>query len=122
MFGAIFSGIGGSSRYSLYVQNLDANASGQPTELSTSFIEALNSTETFEITEVPADVNATGYVREKLGPLGGNMRVLVISRGFQDDLLNGTLKVRIGIIYDTIQYFKPYMTEEQNAVVSQGLL
>ncbi|MEM3880870.1 MAG: ABC transporter permease [Candidatus Bathyarchaeia archaeon] len=122
VFGAIFSGIGSSSRYSLYVQNLDANASGQPTELSTSFIEALNSTETFEITEVPADVNATDYVREKLGPLGGNMRILVISRGFQNDLLNGTLKVRIGIIYDIIQYFKPYMTEEQNAAVSQGLL
>ncbi|MGB9842556.1 MAG: ABC transporter permease [Candidatus Bathyarchaeales archaeon] len=122
VFGAIFSGNGDSSRYSLYVQNLDTNASGQPTELSTAFIEALNSTETFSISDVPADVNATEYVREKLGPLGGNMRILVISEGFQDDLLNGTLKVRIGIIYGTIQYFAQYMTEEQNTTVSQGLL
>jgi ABC-2 type transport system permease protein len=50
------------------------------------------------------------------------MRILVISDGFQEDLLNGTLKVRIGIMYDTIQYFEPYMTDEQNAAVSQGLL
>jgi len=123
VFGAIFSGIGGSSRYSLFVQNLDMNAAdATPSELSTAFIEALNSTETFGITDIPADENATEYAREALGPLGGNMRILVISEGFQNDLLNGTLKVRIGIMYDTIQYFEPYMTDEQNAAVSQGLV
>ncbi|MBM4400678.1 MAG: hypothetical protein FJ045_01880, partial [Crenarchaeota archaeon] len=122
VFGAIFSGIGGSSQYRLFVQNLDINASdGTPTDLSTAFIEALNSTETFSINDIPANENATEYAREVLGPLGGNMRILVISDVFQDDLLNGTLKVRIGIMYDTIQYFEPYMTDEQNAAVSQGL-
>jgi ABC-2 type transport system permease protein len=122
VFGAIFSGIGGSSQYSLFVQNLDVNAADvTPSELSTAFIEALNSTETFSISDISADENATEYAQEVLGPLGGNMRILVISEGFQDDLLNGTLKVRIGIMYDTIQYFEPYMTDEQNAAVSQGL-
>ncbi|MBT0160332.1 ABC transporter permease [Candidatus Bathyarchaeota archaeon A05DMB-2] len=121
VFGAIFSGIGGTAQYSLFVQNLDTNTSGQPTEISTAFIEALNSTETFAISDIPADANATEYVRDKLGPLGGNIRILVISKGFQDDLLNGTLKVRIGIIYDTVTYFEPYMTDKQNAAISQGL-
>jgi ABC-2 type transport system permease protein len=122
VFGAIFSGIGGSSQYSLFVQNLDVNAADvTPSELSTAFIEALNSTETFSISDISADENATEYAQEVPGPLGGNMRILVISEGFQDDLLNGTLKVRIGIMYDTIQYFEPYMTDEQNAAVSQGL-
>jgi ABC-2 type transport system permease protein len=121
VFGAIFSGIGGSSQYSLFVQNLDTGTSEQPTELSTAFLEALNGTETFSISDIPANENATEYAQEVLGPLGGNMRILVISEGFQDDLLNGTLKVRIGIMYDTIQYFEPYMTAEQNAAVSQGL-
>ncbi|HLE74572.1 MAG TPA: ABC transporter permease [Candidatus Bathyarchaeia archaeon] len=122
VFGAIFSGIGGSSQYSLYVQNLDTDGSGQPTELSTALIDALNGTETFTISTVPPDANATDYVRDKFGPLGGNMRILVISAGFQEDLVNGTLKVRIGIIYDTYQYYEPYMTDAQKAAVLQGLM
>jgi ABC-2 type transport system permease protein len=126
VFGAIFSGIGGASQYSLYVQNFDANASGQPTELSTAFIEALNGTETFEINEVPPDANATAYVRDKLGPLGGNMRILIISKGFQEDLINGTFKVRIGICFDTLnmsyQYFEQYMSEADKTAIQQGLI
>ena len=35
IFGAIFSGIGGATQYSLFVQNLDLNASnGKPSDLS----------------------------------------------------------------------------------------
>ena len=122
VFGAIFSGVGGASQYRLFMQNLDVNAAdGTPSELSKAFIEALNSTKTFSITDIPDDENATEYAREALGPLGGNMRILIISEGFQDDLLNGTLKIRIGIMYDTVQYFEPYLTDEQRAAVSQGL-
>jgi ABC-2 type transport system permease protein len=123
VFGAIFSGIGGSSQYSLFVQNLDVNASdGKPSDLSTAFIEALNGTETFSISDIPANENATEYAREVLGPLGGTMRILVISEGFGDDLVNGTLKVRIGIIYDTYQYFAAYMTDAQKAAAMQELI
>ena len=121
VFGAIFSGIGGTSQYSLYVQNLDRDASGQPTELSTAFIQALNGTGTFAMSTVPQDANATDYVRDQLGPLGGNMRILIISEGFQEDLVNGTLKVRIGIIYDMYQQFEPYMSDEQKTAFQQGL-
>jgi ABC-2 type transport system permease protein len=126
VFGAIFSGIGGTSQYSLYVQNLDTNGSGQPTELSTAFIEALNSTKTFAISDIPLDANATAYTRDKLGPLGGNMRILIISKGFQEDLLNGTFKVRIGICLDTLnmsyQYFSAYLDDAQKMAFQQGLI
>ncbi|MCW4045084.1 MAG: ABC transporter permease [Candidatus Bathyarchaeota archaeon] len=122
VFGSIFSGIGGSSQYRLFIQNFDLNtANGELSDLSKAFIQALNSTEAFGITDIPAGENATEYAREVLGPLGGNMRILQISEGFQGDLLNGTLKVRIGIIYDTIQYFEPYLTSEQKMAVMQGL-
>ena len=126
VFGAIFSGIGGATSYGLFVQNLDRTANGQPTDLSTAFISALNSTKTFTIQDVPQTENATDYVRKQLGPLGGNMRILVISKGFGEDLLNGSLKVRVGICYDTLnmsyQYFSPYMNDTQKAMLQDGLI
>jgi len=126
VFGTIFGGIGGSSRSNIFVQNLDRNTSnGKPTDLSTAFIEALNETETFAIKDVPPDANATSYARNALGPLGGNMRILIISQGFQEDLLNGTLKVRVGISYSTLnmsyQYFEPHLNDTQKAAYQQGL-
>lgn len=126
VFGAIFSGIGGSSQYTLFLQNHDLNATnGEPTEFSTVFIEALNSSETFSINEIPVDENATEYAREVLGPLGGNMRILVISEGFQDDLLAGTMKVRSGISYYTLnmsyQQIEQELPETDKIAFQQGL-
>lgn len=124
VFGTIFSGIGGSSSYSLFVQNLDRN-SGAPTELSSAFVEALNSTKTFAITDVPPEENATAFARNSLGPLGGNMRILIISEGFEDDLQNGTFRVRVAISYGTLNmtYYilEPYMNETEKAAFLQGL-
>jgi ABC-2 type transport system permease protein len=123
VFGAIFSGLGGATQYSLFVQNLDLNAANnEPTDLSTTFIQALNSSETFSITEVPADANVTEYARDALGPLGGNMRILVISKGFQDDLINGTMKVRAGISYYTLNMSYQYIPDAEKMNVQQGLV
>lgn len=122
VFGVIFSGFGGASQYSLFVQNLDVETpNNAPSQLSIAFIEALNSTETFSITAVPIEENSTEYAHDELGPLGGNIRILLINEGFEDDLLNGTLKIRIGIIFDTIQYFDQYLTDSQREAVLEGL-
>lgn len=123
VFGAVFGG-GGTSTYSLFVQNLDVD--GTPTPLSEGFIEALNSTETFAIRTVPGDVtDLRSYARDVLGPLGGNLRVLVISEGFQNDMLNGTFKVRVGISYSTLQtvyeYFEPFLNETERIAMQQGI-
>ncbi len=60
-----------------------------------------------------------------LGPLGGNIRILVISEGFQEDLLNGTFKVRVGISYSTLQvmyeYFEPFLNDTEKIAVQQSL-
>ncbi len=123
VFGGIFSGIGGASQYSLFVQNLDVEIpSNTPSQLSIAFIETLNSTETFSMTSVPIEENATEYARDELGPLGGSIRILLINEGFEEDLLNGTLKIRIGIIFDTIQYFDEYLTDSQKEAVLEGLI
>jgi len=125
VFGAVFGGIGGTSTYTLFIQNLDTT-DGTPTELSDAFVEALNSTETFAIRDISVDISdLRSYVRDVLGPLGGNIRILVISEGFQEDILNGTLKVRVGISYSTLQivyeYFEPYLNETEKMAVQQGL-
>jgi ABC-2 type transport system permease protein len=84
VFGLIFSGIGGSSQYNIFVQNLDLNAAnGEPSELSTAFVTALNNSETFSISEIPADENATEYARDVLGPLGGACAFLLSPRTFR---------------------------------------
>ncbi|MDH5703024.1 MAG: ABC transporter permease [Aigarchaeota archaeon] len=125
VFGAIFGGVGGPSTYGLFVQNLDRTADGTPTELSDGFVEALNSTNTFDIRNVPVDADATSYARDSLGPLGGNIRILIIPDGFQDDLLNGTLKVRVGISYVTLltmyEFFERYLSEAERMAIQQGL-
>lgn len=124
VFGMIFSGAGGSSSSNLFIQNLD-RPDGNPSDLSTAYIGALNTTKLFNIKDVPLDANVTSYARDALGPLGGSIRVLVVSEGFQDDLLNGTLKVRVGICYSTLnvayQYFEPYLNETEKTTFQQGL-
>ncbi|MGQ9641935.1 MAG: ABC transporter permease [Candidatus Bathycorpusculaceae bacterium] len=126
VFGAIFSGSEGTATYRLFVQNFDITTEGKPTELSKAFIEALNSTKTFVITEVPLDVDVKDYARKSLSPLGGYIRILMISEGFQEDLLNGTWKVRVGISYGTLNtaYYimEPNLNETEKVVFQQGLI
>jgi len=125
VFGAIFSGGGGGGASTLFVQNLDRNPGGTATQLSVGFVDALNSTKTFTIKDVPADSDAKVWARNNLGPLGGNIRIVIISQGFQDDVLNGTLKVRVGISYSTLnttyQYFAPYLSDTEKWAYEQGL-
>lgn len=100
VLGVIFAGVDDASQYTLFVQNLDSNAAnGEPSALSTAFVAALNSSEAFSIREVPLGENVTEYARDELGPLGGSARILVISEGFEADLINGT-KTSLTIMLD----------------------
>jgi ABC-2 type transport system permease protein len=125
VFGAIFGGIGGDSKYTLYLQNQYVSADGQPTQVSAAFVNALNSTDTFSINTIPVADNATEYARSKIGPLGGSIRILIISDGFESDLLNGTMKVRVGICADTLnmtyQYYVGYLNDSQKEMVQEGI-
>jgi ABC-2 type transport system permease protein len=126
VFGSIFGGFGGgSSTYGLYIQNQDVTVDGQATGVSAAFVEALNSTDTFTIRMIPADVNASEYARNSLGPMGGTLRIIVIDKGFQEDLINGTMKVRLGICYDTLNMTYSYFIQEidstQAGAIQQGM-
>jgi len=127
VFGAIFGGSGGGGASNLFIQNLDRNSNGTTTQLSSAFVEALNSTKTFAIKDVPADVDPKVWARNNLGPLGGNIRIVIISKGFEEDVINGTLKVKVGISYNllntTYQYLTLYgnLSETQKMAYEQGL-
>ncbi len=127
VFGAIFGGTGGGGASTLFVQNLDRKPDGTTTQLSSAFIGALNSTNTFDIKDVPVDVDPKAWARDNLGPLGGNIRIVVISEGFEGDVINGTLKVKVGITYnvldETYQYFMadPNLNETMRTAYEQGL-
>ena len=123
VFGAIFGGTGGTSASTLFVQNLDRNSGGTTTQLSSVFVEALNSTKTFAIKDVPADADPKVWARDNLGPLGGNIRIVTISKGFQNDLLNGTFKVQVGISYNLLNYTYHYLplNDTVKPIYEQGL-
>ena len=127
VFGAIFSGGGGGGQTTLFVQNLDRSLNGTPTNASSAFVQALNSTKTFAIKDVPADADAKVWARNNLGPLGGNIRIVMISTGFERDLINGTLKVQVGISIDLLNTTYQYLLLQgnldptQRAIYEQGL-
>lgn len=106
VFGSVFSGAGSSS-LGLYVQNLDREPSGSETQLSKSLIQALNSTKAFSISKIPVNVDPKGYATNRTGFLGGNIRILIVPEKFQEDVLNGTIRVQLGISLGTaVTYYR----------------
>lgn len=127
IFGAMWGGGGGAFTLKMFVQNQDLVSDETPTNMSTVLVQVLNSTEAFELVEVPVDANATRFARDNLGPLGGSIRILVIQKGFHEDLLNGTFKVRVGIASSTLDtLYELYkgsidLNATEQEVLEQGL-
>lgn len=97
IFSTVFGGQG-SAEYDLYVQNNDV-IDGETTNVSESFIDALEATETFNIKRLDEDVNVTEYQKKNSF---GTYRALVIPEGFQKKALNKSMSVRAGVMYDTL--------------------
>ena len=84
LFGAIFGG--GNTKFDLYVQNQDLNAS-TPTQASLGYVTALNHTGAFSLRMVPAETtNPVSYVRDDAQLHNRGQRLLVIPTGFQTNL------------------------------------
>lgn len=124
VFATVF-GASGSGRYTLYVQNLDMDLSGADTDLSSSFVRALNQSGAFDLKAVPYDADARSYVQERLGVFGGTFRLLILPRGFQSDMLNGSLRARLGVVSVTTKGFLEQsgalVPPDQQAGIRQGL-
>jgi len=99
MFLLLFGSIFGSSSNSipLTVQNNDLNG-GTPTQLSYSFVQALNSTHILVLSTLSSSTNVTTYVYNQASSFGGDPRVLVIPKGFAADV-NESEPVSLSYIY-----------------------
>ncbi|MBI4258842.1 MAG: hypothetical protein HY619_07790, partial [Thaumarchaeota archaeon] len=124
VFATVFSGTN-SGQSSLYVQNLDLTSTGAPTELSASFIRVLNQSGAFDLKTVPPNVEAKSYVQNQLGAFGGTFRLLVLPEEFHNDMLNGSLRARLGVVSMTTRSFLeeagPFVPADQQTSIREGL-
>jgi len=120
IFGTVFGGEE-STKYSLYVQNHDVHG-GNATNLSRAFIKALESTNSFEISELDKDVNVSDFIKHQSGI--ASYRFLVIPDGFEEHALNRSITVRNGIILDTLIYiidnYGAYMNQSELENITMG--
>ncbi|MEM4292895.1 MAG: ABC transporter permease [Thermoplasmata archaeon] len=121
IFGALFGGTE-TTKYLLYIQNKDVDENGNPTNLSMAFIEAIKSTECFEIKTLAKEVNISVFVKEQ--QTIESLRFLVIPAGFEERAMNRSVVVRMGIIVDTLVYilgnYSQYMNASDVANITMG--
>lgn len=118
IFSTVFGG-GGDVHYKLFVQNHD-QVNGTPTELSTGFIEALESSEVFSIDYLDQEIHIPTYVEEHPS-FDFTYRILLIPHGFEEHALITSMGVRMDILINTIQFMEtqyPVSQEEQQMMLS----
>ncbi len=117
IFGTVFGGTE-SVRYRLYVQNFDFE-NGEPTDLSRAFINALNSTGAFEITELSPTLNVTAYVEEN--PSFSSYRILIIPKDFQRSTINRSIAAKISVATGLLGYVAERYSKDMNETMINEL-
>jgi ABC-2 type transport system permease protein len=120
IFSTVFGGAGGDVHYKLFVQNHD-QVDGIPTDLSTGFIDALESSSVFDIEHLDSDIHIPTYVKENPS-FDFTYRVLVIPQGFQEHALTKSMNVRMEVIMDTMQLIETQypVGEEEKQMMESG--
>jgi ABC-2 type transport system permease protein len=91
----------------IYLQNLDyedGNDKGRPTQLSTMLIDALRSSNAFNIKYIDASVDAVSYV-SKSAAEGKSIILLVIPKGFDESIRQGSIYARMDMMISTLDEF-----------------
>jgi len=118
IFSTVFGG-GGNPSFSIFIQNLDTEEDGGPSEMSAVFLEILNSTEMFDISDIPADTDANVFAKDAIGPLGGVYRILIIPEGFDSGIISGAIGNRISVTQSTLQLLLQDERHEGAPIISQ---
>lgn len=117
IFSAVFGG--GPSAFTLHVQNNDVGPDGTPSNLSTTFVDALEDVEALEIRSIETGRNLTRWSRQR-GSTGAT-RVVVIPDGFAAEVRAGSLQARQSVILDTMSRAGGQVNQSNQARVRQGL-
>ncbi len=121
VFGTVFGGQG-TTEYSIQVQNKDITTDGEPTNLSKTFIETLNSTKSFNVDMVDPEINITKYMKQNQS---ASSRALVIPRDFQEKAIQKSMGLRTDVILDTMirirDGYQNKMNESEERNLTLGL-
>jgi len=122
VFGSVFGG--GAQAYNIWVQNLDLE-NGQPSELSSSFVRALENSGVFSVREVPPSAEIHSWVRKNLPPFT-SYRVIVIPENFGRRAIGRGIQVRTGVILSTldlvVRNYGEFLTENDLSAIENGRL
>lgn len=117
IFSSAFAG--GSPEFSLFVQNQDVGPDGTPTELSATFVAELENVSVLSVRALGRDRNLTSWSRSDEGP--DTKRVVVVPAGFAREVRNESLRVRMGVIADTLERFGGQLQPSQRARLERNL-
>ncbi|MBU7024810.1 MAG: ABC transporter permease [Theionarchaea archaeon] len=122
IFSTVFGGVG-SSQYVLFVQNMDVDSTGNPTELSQGFVEAIRMTDAFDIRDLGREVNIGEYVRDNPS-FSFKYRILVIPKGFQEKVAQKKVSVQVTVTVSTLDFvgkeFAAYMSPDDMEALQRG--
>lgn len=117
IFSLVFAG--GSAHFTIFVQNEDVGADGQPTNLSATFVESLEDNDVFTVKRIDPERNLSRWARENRS--SGTKRVVVIPDGFAEQVRNGSVEARKDVILDTINRVDADVNDSTRDSIQQGL-
>lgn len=117
IFSLVFAG--GSAHFTIFVQNEDVGADGQPTNLSATFVESLEDNDVFTVRRIDPERNLSRWARENRS--SGTKRVVVIPDGFAEQVRNGSAEARKAVIIDTINRVDAEVNDSTRDSIRQGL-
>jgi len=108
---------GGPTEFTLVVQNNDVSESGNPTELSTEFVSALEDAQPLAVERLDTDVSLSTV--DDVEAETGSRRVVVIPDGFDERVRGSSARVRMAVIRDTVA--RADLSDDQQATVTRLL-
>lgn len=117
IFSAVFAG--GTAEFTVYVQNNDVAADGEPTELSAAFVDALEGVEVLTVRSLSPDRNLTAWSRHNR--TADTKRVVVVPDGFADRVRTESTRVLLAVISDTISRVGGQLNGSQTARITGNL-
>lgn len=109
IFSVVFAG--GPTEFDVAVQNNDVNATGKPTELSTTLVTALEETDPLDVHRIEPGTNLSDV--DNIEAATGFKRVIVIPDGFDERVRTESARVRMAVIQDTVQLVGEDISESQ---------